>query len=159
MILDLVLVDSPMMTDVWRTREPFEWEGRKIWVLAMNRRLPTPAERALCRTAQLRDLSRRLQRAKERSERERLLAQFEVFRLAIAEGHAPARRTEIPPTQGAPDRLRGLLGPIRLCLYCAPGGLSASRRDRAGFSHRGVRRRRGRQACGRLSTIGPALTD
>lgn len=97
MILDLVLVDSPMMTDVWRTREPFEWEGRKIWVLAMNRRLPTPAERALCRTAQLRDLSRRLQRAKERSERERLLAQFEAFRLAIAEGHAPARRAEIPP--------------------------------------------------------------
>lgn len=33
-MLDLLLVDSPQLTDVWATREAFEWEGQRVWVVS-----------------------------------------------------------------------------------------------------------------------------
>lgn len=32
--LDLLLVGSPVLESVWRTRQNFEWESRKIWIVS-----------------------------------------------------------------------------------------------------------------------------
>ncbi len=34
MILDLLLVDSAALESVWQTRQSFEWEGRKVWIVS-----------------------------------------------------------------------------------------------------------------------------
>jgi hypothetical protein len=33
-MLDLLLVDSPMLAEIWRTRETFEWESNPVWVVS-----------------------------------------------------------------------------------------------------------------------------
>ena len=33
-MLDLLLVDSPMLAEIWRTRETFEWESKPVWVVS-----------------------------------------------------------------------------------------------------------------------------
>lgn len=32
--LDLLLVHSPVLEKIWQTRQSFEWEGRKTWIVS-----------------------------------------------------------------------------------------------------------------------------
>jgi hypothetical protein len=32
--LDLLLVHSPVLEKIWQTRQSFEWEGKKIWLVS-----------------------------------------------------------------------------------------------------------------------------
>lgn len=34
MVLDLLLVDQPLLDKVWQSRQSFEWEGMTVWVVS-----------------------------------------------------------------------------------------------------------------------------